>query len=193
MKKAIFCAAACALLLLSAGCGASPAAAGSAAAGSAAESTAAASASTSDASAPAQSADQSAAPAKSLADADHQAFFDQVTDYILNGQSDLPEAEKLQWSESFLKQVDQEPTYQDYLTAGGAAEDVQAFAAYLTENAPCPDNWQTLFETDFASAYGEKVVRYVDLGSDFCQVYVEIDGNEVPFVAVNTRTGWYHG
>lgn len=118
---------------------------------------------------------------------------EKTKDYILGGQGDIPEASKLQWSPTFLNQVDIDAVYKEYLAKGGKANDIAAFAKYLTENAPVPSNWKTLFEADLQKEYGEKVSRYESLGGNLYQAYVIKDGKEVPYVAVNSRTGYFHG
>ena len=125
--------------------------------------------------------------------ADDSAFFAAVTDFILNGQQELPEAERILWSESFLKALDFAPLYESYLAAGGDGGDEKAFASYITENAPIPENWKALFEQDLLNGYGKTVERYEELDNDMYQVYVIINNESVPYVAVNCRTGWYHG
>lgn len=131
-------------------------------------------------------------PAQSEA-ADHTAFFEETKTALLSGQEELPEAAQLHWSAAFLDGVDFETAYQGYLDGGGAPEDTPEFAAYLTENAPIQDNWKTLFEQDLLDAYGKTAERYENLGGEMYQVYVVIDGKSVPYVAVNARTGWFHG
>ncbi len=114
-------------------------------------------------------------------------------DFILNGQDDRPEAGKLHWTEEFLNLVDMESLYQEYIASGLDADDVEGFAQYITENAPVPDNWKDMFEAAFAESYGETIVKYELIEDTYYQVYVSIDGSEVPYVAVNARTGYYHG
>ena len=116
-----------------------------------------------------------------------------VKDFILNGQNDLPEAGKLHWTETFLNLVDMDREYNAYLASGGKADDVEGFAKYITDNAPVPENWKELFEAEFAKSYSEKIVKYEAISDNYYQVYVTIDGSDVPYVAVDARTGWYHG
>ncbi|MEA5050917.1 MAG: hypothetical protein VB021_05540 [Oscillospiraceae bacterium] len=130
-------------------------------------------------------------PAAADAAADETAFFEQTKTYILSGQKDLPAAQQLLWNPSFLDALDFAPLYADYTAAGGAREDAAAFAAYLTQNAPVPDNWKALFEADLRKTYDVAPEKYEDLGGGSYQVYVEIDGAVVPYVTVNARTGWY--
>jgi len=114
-------------------------------------------------------------------------------DYILAGQGDKPDADKIQWSETFLNLVNIDAVYQEYLSDSGTADDIPGFAQYLTLHAPIPDNWQDLTAADLLKAYDEKI-SYVELISDdMYQVYVTIEGADVPYVAVNARTGYYHG
>lgn len=113
--------------------------------------------------------------------------------YILNGQGDKPEAGKLLWSETFLNKVDFDSVYKKYISDGGKAGDIESFAKYLTQNAPVPDNWKELFEADLLKTYGQTVSRYEKLQDNLYQAYIKIDGSEVPYVAVNTRTGYFHG
>ncbi|MHB8061309.1 MAG: hypothetical protein ACYDG2_01540 [Ruminiclostridium sp.] len=114
-------------------------------------------------------------------------------DYILNGQEGKSEAEKIKWSETFLNHVNIDDLYQEYISAGGTAGDIKKFAEYLTLNAPIPDNWRDLVATDLLNIYDVKISRIEHLQDDIYQVYVEIEGSEVPYVVVNSRTGYFHG
>lgn len=117
----------------------------------------------------------------------------EVKNYLLYGQSDKSSAEQLKWSEDFLNRVDIAKVYDEYLANGGVANDVPAFASYLTLNAPILDNWQELFEKNLYDSYGYNVSRLEDLGGGLYQAYVIVDGQEVPYVSVNSRTGYFHG
>jgi hypothetical protein len=114
-------------------------------------------------------------------------------DYILFGQEDKSEAEKIKWSPIFLNQVNIEQVYQEYLSTGATAQDIQSFAQYLTLNAPIADNWQELVATDLLNAYGEKISRIEPLQDTLYQIYINIEGLDVPYVVVNARTGYFHG
>ena len=46
---------------------------------------------------------------------------------------------------------------------------------------------------DLFSKYGVLPEYYEDLGGGTYQVYVEVGGEIVPFVTVNSATGDYHG
>lgn len=115
-------------------------------------------------------------------------------DFILNGQDDKPEAEKLKWSETFLNEVNIEKVYKEYLTNGGSEDDIESFAKYLTLNAPIAHNWQDLAATDLLNTYDEKISRIEHLEDDLYQIYVKLDDDtEVVYVTVNARTGYFHG
>lgn len=116
-----------------------------------------------------------------------------VKDYILNGQNDKSEAQKIKWSKTFLDEVDIDSLYKMYKANGGKADDIESFAVYITQNAPISSNWQELFKKDLKDTYGEDVVKLVDLGNNLYQAYVMKDGSEVPYVAVSARTGYFHG
>lgn len=55
------------------------------------------------------------------------------------------------------------------------------------------DAWKTEFEQSLLDNYGVVPDHYEDLGDGIYQVYVEIDGNVIPYVAVDSATGDYHG
>ena len=58
-----------------------------------------------------------------------------------------------------------------------------------TEDEP----WKVALAEDLLAKYGVLPEYYEDLGDGIYQVYVEIGGELVPFVAVNSATGDYHG
>lgn len=58
-----------------------------------------------------------------------------------------------------------------------------------TEDAP----WKAALAEDLLQKYGVLPEYYEDLGDGIYQVYVEVGGEIVPFVAVNSATGDYHG
>ena len=118
---------------------------------------------------------------------------EKVKDYILNGQEDKSEAEKLKWSNAFLNQVDIEALYNKYISEGGNAEDIKKIAEYITTNAPIQDDWEELFKKELFDVYGQEVVKLEHLEGDLYQAYVNIDGSEVPYVTVSARTGYFHG
>ena len=53
--------------------------------------------------------------------------------------------------------------------------------------------WKTEFEKSLLENYGVTPDHYEDLGDGVYQVYVEIDDKVVPYVAVGSATGDYHG
>jgi tetratricopeptide (TPR) repeat protein len=116
-----------------------------------------------------------------------------VKDYIINGQGDKPEALKLQWSKTFLNNVDIMSLYKKYKAAGGNGQDLESFAKYMTMNAPIPSDWKKMFGKDLYNTYGQKVTRLEYLGGDMYQAYIDNNGSEVPYVAVSSRTGYFHG
>lgn len=118
-----------------------------------------------------------------------------VKDYILNGQNNLSSAQSLNWSKRFLDQVDIESLYKKYTAAGGNSSNVKDFAKYITLNAPAQSNWQELFKKDYQDVFNKsiQVSKYVYLGDDLYQVYIDINGKEVPHVVVSSRTGYFHG
>lgn len=59
--------------------------------------------------------------------------------------------------------------------------------------AAAKDSWKAEFEKSLYDNYGKTPVKYEDLGNGIYQVYVELDGNVIPFVTVDSATGDYHG
>lgn len=55
------------------------------------------------------------------------------------------------------------------------------------------EEWKITFEKSLFENYGAIPHHYEDLGDGVYQVYVEIDGKIVPYVAVDSKTGDYHG
>ncbi len=61
-------------------------------------------------------------------------------------------------------------------------------------DAPADEEaWKAEFEKSLLENYGVTPEYYEDLGDGVYQVYVEIDGRIVPYVAVDSKTGDYHG
>lgn len=104
-------------------------------------------------------------------------------------------AESLNWSKRFLNQVDIKNMYKKYIAGGGNSNNVQDFAKYITSNAPAQNNWQELFEEDYYDLYGKKpkIVKFVYLGNDLYQAYINQNGSQVPFVEISSKTGYFHG
>lgn len=61
------------------------------------------------------------------------------------------------------------------------------------EKATEDEPWKAAVAEDLLEKYGVLPEYYEDLGDGIYQVYVEIGGEIVPFVAVNAATGDYHG
>ena len=55
------------------------------------------------------------------------------------------------------------------------------------------EGWKADFEKSLLENYGVAPESYEDLGDGVYQVYVKIDGKLVPYVAVDSKTGDYHG
>lgn len=53
--------------------------------------------------------------------------------------------------------------------------------------------WQAALAEDLFEKYGVLPEYYEDLGDGIYQVYVEVGGEAVPFVTVDSATGDYHG
>ena len=63
----------------------------------------------------------------------------------------------------------------------------------INEDTAADDAWKVEFEKSLLENYGVTPDHYEDLGNGIYQVYVEIDGKVVPYVAVDSATGDYHG
>lgn len=61
------------------------------------------------------------------------------------------------------------------------------------KNTAKNEDWKVEFEKSLLENYGVTPVRYEDLGDGVYQVYVEKEGKVIPYVAVNSATGDYHG
>ena len=61
------------------------------------------------------------------------------------------------------------------------------------EDSAADDAWKAAFEQSLLENYGVKPDHYEELENGVYQVYVEIDGKVVPYVAVDSATGDYHG
>ena len=118
---------------------------------------------------------------------------EKVIDYIINGQGDKPDADKIKWSEQFLNKVDIDTLYKQYIANGGTPDDLKDFSLYITLNAPIPSDWEKIFEADLYKTYGQEVVRLEHLEDVLYQAYIESNGEEIPYVVVSSRTGYFHG
>ena len=77
-------------------------------------------------------------------------------------------------------------------SVGDEAAETQASPA-VGEEASEEEPWQTALAEDLFEKYGVLPERYEDLGNGIYQVYVEVGGEIVPFVTVDSATGDYHG
>lgn len=118
---------------------------------------------------------------------------EKIKTYIIDGQENKPEAQKIKWSKTFLNRVDIESLYKQYIANGGHADDLESFASYMTLNAPVQSEWKDIFKKDLYDTYREKVVRLELLKDDLYQAYIVKEGLEVPYVVVSSRTGYFHG
>ena len=79
------------------------------------------------------------------------------------------------------------------------ADNAQEPAIDNTQAAATPtqsvtdDSWKAAFEQSLLENYGVTPDHYEDLGGGIYQVYVNINGQIVPYVAVDSATGDYHG
>lgn len=72
-------------------------------------------------------------------------------------------------------------------------EKTEAATTQVQDEEPADDSWKEAFEKTLYEEYGVVPDHYEYIGNDVYQVYVEIDGNVVPYVAVNCKTGDFHG
>ena len=83
--------------------------------------------------------------------------------------------------------------------AGGTVEMVPSTDTDSSSDTPVNENtdadnaWKAAFEKSLLENYGVKPDHYEELENGVYQVYVEIDGKVVPYVAVDSATGDYHG
>ena len=61
------------------------------------------------------------------------------------------------------------------------------------EDSAADDAWKAPFEKSLLENYGVKPDHFEELENGVYKVYVEIDGKVVPYVAVDSATGDYHG
>jgi len=77
--------------------------------------------------------------------------------------------------------------------ASDPIEPIEAIMQAAGLRSTAPEAWKIAFEKSLFENYGAKPHHYEDLGDGVYQVYVEIDGKIVPYVAVDSKTGDYHG
>ena len=83
----------------------------------------------------------------------------------------------------------QPPAASDKLDAASETEAAPTGA----EEAPAEEPWKAALAEDLFEKYGVLPEYYEDLGDGIYQVYVEVGGEVVPFVTVDSATGDYHG
>ena len=76
-----------------------------------------------------------------------------------------------------------------YWVYGDREDAIPAGWEIATEDEP----WKVALAEDLFQKYGVLPEYYEDLGDGIYQVYVEVGGEIVPFVTVNSATGDYHG
>ena len=74
-----------------------------------------------------------------------------------------------------------------------AATEAKTTESQSQEGEPSDDSWKEAFEKTLYEEYGVVPDHYEYIGNDVYQVYVKIDGKIVPYVAVNWKTGDFHG
>ena len=74
-----------------------------------------------------------------------------------------------------------------------AATEAKTTEYQSQEGEPSDDSWKEAFEKTLYEEYGVVPDHYEYIGNDVYQVYVKIDGTIVPYVAVNWKTGDFHG
>lgn len=74
-----------------------------------------------------------------------------------------------------------------------AATEAKTTESQSQEGEPSDDSWKEEFEKTLYEEYGVVPDHYEYIGNDVYQVYVKIDDKIVPYVAVNWKTGDFHG
>ena len=84
---------------------------------------------------------------------------------------------------------DTQQAEQQTIPDASGTEDTSADTDESSEDEP----WKAALADELFEKYGVLPEYYEDLGDGIYQVYVEVGGEIVPFVAVNSATGDYHG
>ena len=95
-------------------------------------------------------------------------------------------------NEASPTQGDEASGDESVLTGGVEAPEEESVPAG-SEEAPEEEPWKTALAEDLFEKYGVLPEYYEDLGDGIYQVYVEVGGEVVPFVTVDSATGDYHG
>lgn len=117
---------------------------------------------------------------------------EEVKNYILNGQNNVAESDRLNWNSTFLDKVDINTLHNQYISSGGDNNDLRQFAIFVTSNAPILDNWVDLFKEDILKKEGLKISKLRPLDNDLFQAYVREGDGDVPSLIVSSRTGYFH-
>ena len=80
-------------------------------------------------------------------------------------------------------------TEQQTIPDASGTEDTPADTDESSEDEP----WKAALADELFEKYGVLPEYYEDLGDGIYQVYVEVGGEAVPFVTVDSATGDYHG
>ena len=115
----------------------------------------------------------------------------ETIEYLLNGQENIRESEQLNWNPTFLQQVNFGELHQQFIAEGGAPENIEGFAQFVTLNAPIHENWEELFKIDFYAIHGIEITNLTAISGDRYRAYIEVNGVETPEVIVSARTGFY--
>ena len=111
------------------------------------------------------------------------------------GKTQLPEASDKTDSaaQQTGQQNDEDTSANEHSSASG--DDASEGESVLTdaEEGTEDDPWKTALAEDLFEKYGVLPEYYEDLGDGIYQVYVEVGGEVVPFVTVDSATGDYHG
>lgn len=98
---------------------------------------------------------------------------------------------------STTQQTEQRNDMETSTTEAAAAGEEETTETEATptgvEEAPEEEPWKTALAEDLFQKYGVLPEYYEDLGNGIYQVYVEVGGEVVPFVTVDSATGDYHG
>lgn len=87
-------------------------------------------------------------------------------------------------SDSTVQQTEQQSDVKGYENKDSSSRDDKT-----SEDEP----WKKVLEERLFEEYGVIPEYYEDLGNGIYQVYVEVGGEVVPFVTVDSATGEYHG
>ena len=87
---------------------------------------------------------------------------------------------------------DTEAAANEASSAGGDAASEGEAAPTGSDDASEEEPWKAALAEDLFEKYGVLPEYYEDLGDGIYQVYVEVGGEVVPFVTVDSATGDYH-